>query len=86
MVDLHTHIKGSLSNISKDLRSKFDANQKNAWAHKDVGKHQVKRGDIFTIARPQKRSKPHEAKDNIEVLSKNILKIIFSISEPRSPN
>lgn len=52
-------IKGNLSDIAKDLISKFDANQKNDRTHKDVDKSQDKKDNIFTINRPCKRSEPY---------------------------
>lgn len=72
--------------MQKDLRSKFDADQKNAQAQKDVGKRQDKKRDIFTIARPRTGSESHKADENIEVLFINILNISFSIEDPRPPN
>lgn len=79
-------LKGNLSNIGKDMRSKFDADQKNIQAKKDIGKRQEKKSDSFTITRPRKRSEPYEVEDNIEVLSINILNMTFSTEDPRPPN
>lgn len=79
-------LKVNLSDIVKDLRSKFDVNQKNARDQKDFDKRQGKKCDIFTITRPRKRSEPHETEDDIEVLSKSVLNITFSTEDPRPPN
>lgn len=79
-------LKGNLYDIVKDLRSKFDVEQKKAWAQKDVGKRQEKKGDIFTITRPRKGCGPHETRGDIEVLSRSILNITFSLEDPRTPN
>lgn len=39
-----------------------------------------------TTTRPCKRNEAHETNDDIEVLSRNVISIIFSIEDPRSPN
>lgn len=57
-------MKGDLYDIVKDLRSKFDVDQKNAQTQKYAGKRPEKKCDIFTIARPRKRSEPHKEKDD----------------------
>lgn len=50
------HLTGNLTSIAKDLRSKFDTNQRNTRDQKDVDKHQVKE-EILTIMRPHNTPK-----------------------------
>lgn len=69
-------LTGDLLTILKDLRSMFEVDQRNTRDRKDVGKRQVKE-EILTIMRPCKRSELCKTDDDIEVLPKNILNIIF---------
>ena len=70
------YLTGDLLEITKDLRSKFDADQRYVRDRKDTDKRQVKE-EIHTITRPHKRSGCYKTDDDIEVLPKNILNVRF---------
>lgn len=73
---------GNLANITKDLRSKFDADSKETQARKDADKRLVKKEEIFAITRLQERSKSQEVDNDIEVLHRSTLNINFSFIDP----
>lgn len=85
------NLTGNLIAIAKDLRSKFDDDQRNTRDRKNGGQRQIKE-KILTIVRPLEQSDREEEDSHIEVLLKNIINISFSLKyscmtnwNPRDP-
>lgn len=76
------HTTNDLSDITRDLRSMFNVDQRNARAWKDANKRHVKE-EILAVTRPYKRSECCKTDDGIEVLPKYTLNISFSSEGPR---
>lgn len=82
--------KGELASntfdIRNNLRTKFDTEKENVEVRKDDDKYQDHKNKICTIRRSCKRHGHREADNDIEVISRNLLSINFSLEDSRPHN
>lgn len=72
-------LASNIFDIVNNLRPKFDIDKENVGVRKDGNKHKDPENEVLTIKRPRKRYERREIDNDIEVLSRNLLSINFSL-------